>query len=804
MRSAAEEETHHSGVGIHQSSLLSWSKGKLAQGGGKGFALRQHAEFSENIRDFFSLRKDSWNQKRETNQVMSFQRTFSDDLAREKRARLRAERLYEQVQRELLAANERLKAHAFSLSHQVIAQREELSAVRSLAEALKGQHSQVSEDLHAAHSRAELANTRLREAVETLIDGFAVFDANEVLILANPAYLDLFHAFPEVRLGIRYQRMIEICAYEDLVSLEDWSPDDWVEMMMSRWTAAAIDPVDLHFTHGRSVRLVDRRAENGDFVSLANDITKMLEYQTELIEAQKRAEAAAEAKSAFLANMSHEIRTPMNGMVGMAQLLVETDLNDEQRNYAETISKSGESLVTIINDILDFSNMDAGRLELRPEIIDLEKTIHDVMIMLAPAARDKRVELILDYDLFLADPLKADQGRLRQVLTNLVGNAIKFTDSGYVLVRAIGVGNTAHGHMINITVEDTGIGISKANQDRIFTEFSQVEEMANRRFEGTGLGLAITRQIVAAMGGQIWVESEEGIGSCFGISLELQSEPDASARDIVRLDPSIRSVLIISDHLISREIIARRLQATGVNTLTATQIDASVRQIAKSRPDRVLLDQDLSAAAADVVLSGLAEHVPGTPVVMMCSNLLSAQSLRREKRIAAALPKPMLWRDLVCALGAPEHDSATCAQAGTPAASRPEAQHEVLRVLYAEDNRTNQLVFSKMLKGLKLDLTLAENGRQAVARFQELRPDVIFMDISMPEMDGREATQAIRALPGGAHVPIIACTAHALRDEIDRIMAVGVNAVLTKPLSKAELIKALQDHAPAGSDLTSP
>ncbi len=676
--------------------------------------------------------------------------------------------------------------------------------MRSLAEALKGQNSKVSEDLHTAHSHVKLANTRLREAVESLIDGFAVFDANQVLILVNPAYLRLFEDFPEMRLGIRYKRMIEICAHEGLVKLDDQSPDDWVSMMMSRWAAEVIEPVELHFNHGFSVRLIDRRAENGDFVSLANDITKMLEYQAELIDAQKRAEAAAEAKSAFLANMSHEIRTPMNGMVGMAQLLVETDLDDEQRNYAETISKSGESLVTIINDILDFSNMDAGRLELRPEVIDLEKTIHDVMIMLAPAARDKRVELILDYDMFLVDRVKTDRGRLRQVLTNLVGNAIKFTDTGYVLVRAIGVGHTAHGQMINLTVEDTGIGISKTNQDHIFTEFSQVEEMANRRFEGTGLGLAITRQIVAAMGGQIWVESEEGIGSCFGISLELPSDGENAGQDMVKLDPSIKSVLIISDHLISREIIARRLQAAGVTTTTATQIDASMRQIAKSRPDRVLLDQDLSAAPAETVLSGLAEHVPDTPVVMLCSDLLAAQALRRAKRIHAALPKPMLWRDLVCALGASAGDCAPCAEAGIPAHRPPEPQREELRVLYAEDNRTNQLVFSKMLKGLKLDLTLAENGRQAVARFKELQPDVIFMDISMPEMDGREATQAIRALPGGAHVPIIACTAHALRDEIDRIMAVGINAVLTKPLNKTELIKALQDHAPSGFDLTGP
>ncbi|MFN7004255.1 MAG: ATP-binding protein, partial [Roseinatronobacter sp.] len=473
---------------------------------------------------------------------------YYDALARERRARLRAERLYEQVQRELRAANARLKDHAFALSDQIIAQRDELCRVRSHAESLEGVNSRVAQDL-------DIATERLRAAVETLQDGFAVFDKTEVLILANHAYLSVFRDFPEVQPGIRYRRIAEICAHEGLVNLDGTSADDWVSMMMARWAAPSISPLDLHFRNGMSVRLVERRVRNGDLVSLSNNITDTLRYQSELIDAQRRAEAAVEAKSAFLANMSHEIRTPMNGVIGMAELLAETDLDEEQRSYTETISSSGQALVSIINDILDFSKMDAGKMELHPEVFDLEKTIHDVLTLLTPTARAKSIELIVDYDLFLPSMLVADPGRIRQVLTNLVGNAIKFTDSGYVLVRALGVGNSAQGQLVNITVEDTGIGISKDHQDHIFLEFSQVEESANRRFEGTGLGLAITRQIVAAMGGKIWVESDVGIGSCFGISLELSVAPDNTPVGPAPLPASVRTVLLISDQLISREII---------------------------------------------------------------------------------------------------------------------------------------------------------------------------------------------------------------------------------------------------------
>jgi signal transduction histidine kinase/CheY-like chemotaxis protein len=724
---------------------------------------------------------------------------FTDLLTRERRARLRAERLYEQIQQELRQANEKLRGHAFALSEQVMEQRQELDNVRRHAVALEDVNVKTAQDLQVANSEVDLANTRLREAIEAIPDGFAVFDSAQGLIMANQAYLGVFEDFPEVVSGIRYTRILEICAYEGLVILQGEDPGAWVERILSRWRMPHIAPVVLHFTNGMSVRLMDRRVPNGDYVSLVRNITESLRYQAELIEAQERAEAAAQAKSSFLANMSHEISTPMNGVVGMADLLSETRLDSEQRLFTDTIRSSGQALVTIINDILDFSKMDAGRMELHPEPFDLEKTIHEVLTLLAPSARAKGIELILDYDMFLLRDLVADPGRLRQVLTNLVGNAVKFTDTGYVLVRAVGVGVSGDGHVVHLTVEDTGIGIAKHDQEHVFGEFRQVEEMANRRFEGTGLGLAITQRIVTLMGGKMWLESELGVGSCFGFSLALPAAETNNTAPFGALPDSIGTVLLVSDHLISRGIVERQFRSAHVKIMTATQADAAARLARQSAPDLVVLDNDLTEADPVTVHATLRAALPECPMVLLCAAITDAAHVVSADANVVALSKPMLWRDLCCAaarLTSPTPDN-TGAQIpvieqAVVATTRP------LRVLYAEDNATNRLVFSKMVRNLPLDLSLAENGRDAVERFAQTRPDLIFMDISMPEMDGREATKCIRALPGGQDVPIIALTAHALQEEVDKIMAVGMNATLMKPLRKAALMAALEAHAPPG------
>jgi signal transduction histidine kinase/DNA-binding response OmpR family regulator len=728
---------------------------------------------------------------------------LSDQVAREKRARLRAEKLLEQARADLSAANAQLRAHAFALSNQVISQRAELQDIRSHAQRLEGMNTQVAQDLRVAHSVADLADFRLREAIETMPDGFAVFDAAQTLVLANQAYLSVFSDFPEVQHGIGYCRILEICAFEGLVDLAGLASADWVDQMAQRWLMDHIHPLDLHFTNGMSVRLMDRRVPNGDYVSLVRNITQTLRYQAELIDAQAQAEAAAQAKSAFLANMSHEIRTPMNGIIGMADLLAETPLDREQQLYADTIRSSGQALVTIINDILDFSKMDAGKMDLYPEQIDLEKLIHEVMLLLAPSARAKGLELVLDFDIFLPRQVVADPGRVRQVLTNLVGNAIKFTMSGYVLVRAVGVGafGGEQPYLIHVTVEDTGIGISLEDQDAIFLEFRQVEEAANRRFEGTGLGLAISKRIVTMMGGEIWLDSQPGVGSCFGFSIPVPKPPSEEQPDLAILPVTLRRVLVVSDHLISRGILERTLTAADVDVIAGAQISTIERALAQGNVDLIILDTE-SGQGDDEALARYRQYIPESiPLIALSSSLSTIAGHLDASNTWQAVAKPALWRDLVAAMHvllSPDAAQDITRPQHQPVEIKRQAlhQHTQISVLYAEDNATNRLVFEKMLKDLPIKLHFAVNGREAVKMAAELHPDLIFMDVSMPELDGREATHQIRALPNYQQVPIIALTAHALPEEAARLLAVGSSEVLTKPLRKARLIEALDHHAP--------
>lgn len=301
------------------------------------------------------------------------------------------------------------------------------------------------------------------------------------------------------------------------------------------------------------------------------------------------------------------------------------------------------------------------------------------------------------------------------------------------------------------------------------------------------------------MGGKIWVESEPSIGSSFGVSLVLGVDHPAPACTRAALPEGIKNILLISDHLISRGILSRRLQALNAQVATATTGAVALRQVAGNCPDMVLVDQDLSKGSVPELLAALQAQAPGLPVVMLCSDLREAKGALQEGLLFAALPKPLLWRDLVQVL-APEVVVPPDIAVLAPELSQT-SQARRLRVLYAEDNRTNRIVFEKFLKPLDIELHFAEDGREAVEKFLELRPDIVFMDVSMPRMDGREATRHIRSMPEGRETPIIALTAHALQEEIERILAAGMNAMLTKPLRKAELLQALQDHAPVGIDL---
>jgi signal transduction histidine kinase len=406
--------------------------------------------------------------------------------------------LLAQRSEELYSANKKLAEHAHALSHTVIAQREENAA-------LIGRSTRTQAALEVATEKAVIAERRLWDALSAVEDGFAIFDRDWRLVVANPAWMGAFDGVVDVAPGASYEAILRIAVEEGLIDLQGEDADDWVDRMIARWEGASIAQTDIRLFNGIYVRLIDKRTPQGDMVSLSLDITDTIRREGELERARDRAEAATRAKSAFLANMSHEIRTPMNGVVAMAGLLREMNLTEDQRLNAETIQNSGEALLAIINDILDYSKIDAGKMILHEESFDLRHLIDEIFRLMRPGLEGKDLRLILDYDMFLPARLIGDPGRVRQILTNLIGNAVKFTESGHVTVRAVGVPDPKQPALlpVRIVVEDTGIGIAPEMQSHIFGEFNQVEAQATRRFDGTGLGLAITRQLVALMGGNL-------------------------------------------------------------------------------------------------------------------------------------------------------------------------------------------------------------------------------------------------------------------------------------------------------------
>ncbi|OYX42452.1 MAG: hybrid sensor histidine kinase/response regulator [Rhodobacterales bacterium 32-67-9] len=725
--------------------------------------------------------------------------SIAEKLAKERRARLAAERLLEQKKRELFAANSQLSSHARSLSDQIVEQRHGLELARCEAESLKGQNSQVLHDLERANGEAAAAQRRLWDAMETIGDGFAVFDVDARLVIANQVYLNLFGA-ADIRLGDGYHRILEVLA-DEVAELEGEDAQDWRHQMLERLARDEIEPKAVRLNDGRHIRFVDHRGEAGELVSLALDITEAMEREAELEEARAKAEAANRAKSAFLANMSHEIRTPMNGVVGMAELLCETALTEDQRLFAETIKSSGEALLVIINDVLDYSKIEAEKMRLYPEPFDLERCLHEVMLLLQPKAREKGLKLLVDFDLFLPTRYVADPGRMRQIFTNLVGNAVKFTTVGHVLARVVGIERADRDYDLHITIEDTGIGIAADHVDHIFGEFNQVEDQSNRKFEGTGLGLAITRQLVELMGGRIWVDSEPGQGSCFGFRVTLSPAEPAGILPQADQPVLLKRALIIDDVQINREILERQLETYGLE-VTKCRTPSEALQALASGPafDVILTDHDMPEMDGPELADRIRAAGVAAPILLLSSQPDAAGD--RMSEMAAVLQKPTLRSQLLKVLQDLSHPARAADFVPVAAApAEPDGDSaRAMRVLAAEDNRTNQLVFRKMVADFDIELEFAGNGREAVELWRSFRPDMIFMDISMPEMDGREAARAIRAIEaerGLAPVPIVALTAHAMEGDRVSILAAGIDHYLTKPLKKTAIAAQIAEHCPA-------
>ena len=724
--------------------------------------------------------------------------SLANKLAEERRARLAAERLLELKQAELSAANRKLGRHALALTKKIGKTEAEVATVRDENERFKT-------DLTRANEKIELAERRLWHSIQSIRDGFAFFDADNQMIGANSAYLSLFDGLEEIAPGVSYMRILQVMTEEGIVDTGNYDPADWRQMMADRWHAPTPEPINVRLWNDEYIRLVDQRGHGGDVVSLALNITETVRYEEQLKEERSRAEAANRAKSAFLANMSHEIRTPMNGVVGMAELLSDSDLTEEQRLYVSTIKNSGEALLVIINDVLDYSKIEAEKLTLHPEPFDLERCIHEVVMLLQPTARDKGLALLIDYDLFLPTRFVGDPGRVRQVLTNLIGNAVKFTLEGHVLIRVTGVPGTAGEEAsIHVTVEDTGIGIAADKVDLIFGEFNQVEGEQNRQFEGTGLGLAITRRLVEMMNGKIWVDSEAGKGSCFGFQLGIPVA-EGPQPQLPRLPRGLSRAMVVDSHLTNASILEKQLRQLGMDVLHCLSPIDALNKV-DNTIDLILCEHSLAELDGFELAEAMRDRGIGAPILVLSSTPDFAANDPARSLVTGVLQKPLSRSEVFSALSdlpdqEPIEDIAPVAEApvdAPPAAPEAPGPLRPLKILAAEDNKTNQLVFRKMIKDLDIELVFAQNGQEAVDTYKTFDPDIVFMDISMPGMDGKEATTLIRAheAENGGRVPIIAMTAHAMDGDREEIMGAGLDDYLTKPLRKAAIHDRIAQFCP--------
>ncbi|WP_372989910.1 response regulator [Sulfitobacter sp.] len=709
--------------------------------------------------------------------------SLADKLTQERRGRLAAERMLELKQAELFAANRKLGQHAQRLTNEIV-------ETRAQVETIRDENQRVKSDLTAAREKIELTERRLWQSIETIKDGFAFFNANNEMIMANRAYLAIFDGLDIICPGVNYVTILQVLTDEGIVNTGNLNPKSWRRLMTERLQDAAPEPTVINLWNGQHIKLIDQRSPSGDMVSLGLDITATVEYERQLQEAHSIAESANRAKSAFLANMSHEIRTPMNGVVGMADVLRDTLLTEDQRLYVDTIKNSGEALLVIINDVLDYSKIEAKKLDLHPEPFDLERAIQEVIMLLQPLAREKSLEMALDYDLFMPTSLVGDPGRIRQVLTNLLGNAVKFTSDGHVLVRVTGVPDKATGNVqVNIAIEDTGIGIAPDMVGHIFGEFNQVENERNRKFDGTGLGLAISQRLIQMMDGDIWVTSEEQVGSCFGFQLPLEAHGEITTPH-PPLPRNLRHIMVVEGETVNRSIVLKQLEQLGLKVTCCDTAQDALAQIDDS-VDLVLTDHIMPEMDGFDLASALRAAHNEVAIIIVSSNTSLADNDPARALVSAILKKPIPRSDLFSQLS----------DIKIIASKKSSAPLRKMRILAAEDNKTNQLVFSKMIQHLDVDLRIANNGEEAVDLYQSFIPDMIFMDISMPKMDGKEASMAIRQIEEtkGLRCPIVALTAHAMSGDDKSILAAGLDHYLTKPLRKTDIVSQIEQNQPDGT-----
>ena len=641
----------------------------------------------------------------------------------------------------------------------------------------------------------------LNSLIENAPVAIVAIDSNDAVEMCNPAFEKLFlykqaeitgHPLSQLLSSAELQEEVET---NRLRAAQGDTTHIFTKRKRSDGTLVDVE--------GSCVPLMMDGKVSGSVI-LYHDVTEQKRAQEALVRARDAAEQANRAKSEFLANMSHEIRTPMNGIIGMTELVLDTELDGEQREHLNLAKASAESLLSLINDILDYSKIEAGQMDIDAVAFSLTDCIGDTMKALSIRGHQKGLELAFEIQPDVPEEVISDPGRLRQIINNLVGNAIKFTDKGEVVLRVKAEGQEGDHVRLHFAVSDTGIGIARDKQATIFEPFKQADGSMTRKYGGTGLGLTISSRLVTLMGGKIWVESDLGHGSRFHFTVRVKPQPRAAKIAALR-DASVLHgvpVLIVDDNGTNRRILFKLLSSWGMKPAEAENGTRAMAALlhAKSNGKRfplILLDAQMPEMDGFTLAEYIKRHPDfGSSTVMMLSSAgQSGDAVRcRDLGITAYLTKPVRQGELVDAILTAVGTAPQRHTTAMPVGRRiPRESPCSLRILLAEDNAVNQLLVVRLLEKWGHCVTVAANGKIALDALDEGSFDVVLMDVQMPVMNGWEATLAIREKERktGRHIPIIAMTAHAMKGDDEKCLAVGMDDYLAKPIRTAELIALL-------------
>jgi len=638
-----------------------------------------------------------------------------------------------------------------------------------------------------------------------------VLDPAQTVQLCNPAFEQLFQYTREEVIGKPVEGLLadgDLLSEARSISIQTRGGKPINLVTRRRRKDGSLVDVELH-----TVGLVLNSEVAGSLV-IYQDISVRKLAEEAMQQAKETAESASRAKSEFLANMSHEIRTPMNGIMGMTELVLDTELDSEQREYLNMAKLSADSLLSLINDILDYSKIEAGKLDIEAIEFNLGDTIGDTMKTLSLRAHQKGLELAYDTPPDVPDALVGDPGRLRQVIVNLIGNAIKFTEKGEVVLSLQADWRTTDDIQLHFIISDTGIGIPAEKQAAIFEAFTQADGSMSRTYGGTGLGLTISSRLVVLMHGRIWVESEMGKGSRFHFTAHfgLQKVP---ARTIVPRDPATlrdMRVLVVDDNATNRQILLKMLANWHTTPLAAESGAKAITALREAQGlgrhfPLILVDAQMPEMDGFALAESIKRNPEwGTATIMMLSSAGQRGDAKRcrELGIAAYLTKPVRQAELLdailTALGTKPIKEAVPALV-TRHSLRENSKH--LCILLVEDNAVNQRLAARLLEKRGHTVAIAGNGKEALAALEKQSFDLVFMDVQMPEMDGFEATAAIRGKEkaSGNHLPIIAMTAHAMAGDRERCLEAGMDDYITKPIRLEELDALLKGFSPEASTL---